>query len=1174
MILWIFVMKMKILRISYVLIVSLSLLTLSQETFAEITSTAFKGVTQHFKKGFEFFSPTIGKAALDSGFIHNLRFYGSVKRVGDEYIKDSGLDGISKLTKILFPSPAGHLAVETLAPNNFAQYVRDTKTVAHLHNFTHETRCYLEKDRQLIQENKLQNESRTELLQQLKSLQVEIATLKKNHKENSKIKTPTAENANGALKEKEELKTNLAKQLKEANDSIQAELKENKKNFDNYKASITNSIIESLVLKKNNEDKIIKETIEGITNSIVSSLSEEEKDIYPSHTTEQILSAFFCCKFNTQQDIWHLLGNMDEKIVDKTNLPKTDDYLAQDDLRKISSKTDAYDHDDLFALAESDIWTALTPYRPGISPLSNGTTYYYNRAKDEYDKGNTFADCVEMAYRHIINMISYDNVKGEFDLTEIRKIAKNSPYFKNFEEFYERQTPRLANAGNIEMRSLWNSVVGDLNTPQDSLKIIYNREGANEIRSGFINFVRTFQKIFGLTLKDLPQKDLSSKIEWLEESIMTIFKAINSTKTYSFDLSDLIEKDNDLSGNIKITVVDAKTRKGYCFTFYGEPGVHSAISNLTVLNKVEEEDFTENLKTHANMIQSGTTDDTLWLVTNKDTLIKDKVNHPLHLMFTMPLEDNDSKIKLLKTINENFESWRKSYLSNQKNLNTFKVMLGNTLNDIYWYDQATIKKISPQIVLLLEKDDLQDTLSGSVKAIKLDSTTGAANVIQKLKNLDTLHLSKVTDIKDLSFLKSTHDKLEAINLRGSSIETLNGIEMFPNLKDLYVSSTRNIESIVHLNDHNVIKYLDLGGSAINNIDDLCIPNLEELYLSNTISLKYLSFKQPHLKLHTIDLIGSGVSTVNNLGNCPNLEEFCIANSDGWPKSKLTSISLNGSLDKLTKLDLNAAEDLLTISGLNCPNAEKILLNSKKLETLSFKYPMPGLKIIDTWGQGLTKILGLDNCLNLEEVRIVNANLQALPVKQIHEYLKVIIASNLRRSKTSIFQEILDKSPNLNVISMGGVGRQPPKDNFHRVHRSPISHMKKTPKHIVENLSFNSSRNSLTNISITYSDLEDIEGLEHCSNLEVLNLQGSIIPKLSIGTPLNKLAEISFYCARKLSSLEGLDNCPNLKKLNLEEGGGRSLKTITFEKDNKDLVIKGIRKNQITGMNHLDESRFF
>jgi hypothetical protein len=63
-------------KVFYPLALSAAVL-FSTSAKAVISPTAFKGVSQHYTQGHKFFSLTLGKAALESGFVYNLRINGN-----------------------------------------------------------------------------------------------------------------------------------------------------------------------------------------------------------------------------------------------------------------------------------------------------------------------------------------------------------------------------------------------------------------------------------------------------------------------------------------------------------------------------------------------------------------------------------------------------------------------------------------------------------------------------------------------------------------------------------------------------------------------------------------------------------------------------------------------------------------------------------------------------------------------------------------------------------------------------------------------------------------------------------------------------------------------------------------------------------------------------------------
>src|ERR1700722_2762466 len=93
---------------------ALASMLFSSSAMAKIPSLAFIGVTEFFLKGKEFYSPTLGEAELDSGFMEDLLFYGpfeaayNAKGVRD-YSKDTSDNSLWNVAKILMPSVSGQL---------------------------------------------------------------------------------------------------------------------------------------------------------------------------------------------------------------------------------------------------------------------------------------------------------------------------------------------------------------------------------------------------------------------------------------------------------------------------------------------------------------------------------------------------------------------------------------------------------------------------------------------------------------------------------------------------------------------------------------------------------------------------------------------------------------------------------------------------------------------------------------------------------------------------------------------------------------------------------------------------------------------------------------------------------------------------------------------------------
>lgn len=118
------------------------------EGFAIIPLSCYRGITELFTD--KHYSPTMGAAALESGLIYNLRFYGLFKNgMGQDtehpgtlkrsWVRDAGSDPIAQLIITLFPSSAGVLNSFTRGDRNFGKFATPG-LVAELLNYMYELR--------------------------------------------------------------------------------------------------------------------------------------------------------------------------------------------------------------------------------------------------------------------------------------------------------------------------------------------------------------------------------------------------------------------------------------------------------------------------------------------------------------------------------------------------------------------------------------------------------------------------------------------------------------------------------------------------------------------------------------------------------------------------------------------------------------------------------------------------------------------------------------------------------------------------------------------------------------------------------------------------------------------------------------------------------------------------
>lgn len=777
---------------------ALFIMIIPQDVFSKLPYNTFKGVTDCFRHDREYNSPTLGMAALDGGLVDNLRFFGNFTAAYQknpqtgiftherDFANDSSRDPVWRMIRFFFPSTAGQISGESRHYLNLGKYIHNPKTMALFLNYANvirhgENRTKNEKMKEL--KEKIKNSILTEEI--LKSpeivkynLEIEekIASAKLNNLETSKQVNKIIDQLEIEQHPQEELKKVVLEEVKKRLEEIRTintsaimelfekdinkTLRENNKNklswddFLNFvkkhmKSSSDNyfNITKLQEMEKNKFEFIfMAQTLNPLLNFINTVINTEKnedaqnKSIYPLYTPEQIITAFFCYKFDERKDIKEFLEGLDVSIIDpdKVSQFNSQALLNRDELDEIALK-DTYNLDDIFALTTSDLWTSLTPYREGSELLSNGNALYYDRKMDNYlrDKGY-FADCGEIAMRHLINFIIYDPENRSFDLNSIRQYVNeknDNPYFQNFIEFYKVQKPDLANNGSLQIRSLWNKVVGDLNTNlDDPFRVNYAQQN-NELETGFVNLIKVFKKIFNLQIDPFPTDTLQVKKIWLEKSFQTLFMALNPNRSYQLNLDEVQEdktNKNEISGIIQITVLekDPLTQQNiplFILEFSSDFGKHSEVEKFEIIKKdpkieAQIEEFSRLLMTEEKTnIKRKSAEEAIWFLTTNMTLKNEKYeNYPqLYQLFDRPISDFTDQIRWLQTLNLNYD-----YFNNLFTLDTFRGMLKNIIAQLDLSDQHTLKNAAETLYRLIIRSEwtmkeLKNSYNEALKSVQI-----------------------------------------------------------------------------------------------------------------------------------------------------------------------------------------------------------------------------------------------------------------------------------------------------------------------------------------------------------------------------------------------------------------------------------------------------------------------
>lgn len=289
--------------------VFVALVSLSHVGNAVLNNISFRNITKQFKPEYQYLSPTVGKAALERGLIYNLRFFGLLTPGIDSetgrrlYTSDEGHDALMRLLIVLFPSSSGELASSSLGASNFGRYATP-KMVAMLLNYAHACR---EEKKATSRPTTPNEEEKYAYVDTERKVNTESETMIRTED----MKTNT-------------LQTTSRKTINPTKYTNTASKKQKKEN-ESDSSSDSGSIVDDHLLKKlliDNEmgkgdaRKVEKAIFANIKQSIDAEIAPLTP--YPAYTTEQIILAFFCHKFNTQGDLWDLLNHLNPALLNIT----------------------------------------------------------------------------------------------------------------------------------------------------------------------------------------------------------------------------------------------------------------------------------------------------------------------------------------------------------------------------------------------------------------------------------------------------------------------------------------------------------------------------------------------------------------------------------------------------------------------------------------------------------------------------------------------------------------------------------------------------------------------------------------------------------------------------------------------------------------------------------------
>jgi hypothetical protein len=929
-------------------------LVTSSVVHSTINPLLFKRVLGCFRPGMEVYAPNLGQVALKIGLVETIRMYGVQPGLETDgkrkWINDKApdRDPVVALARVLFPSPTGQLTPETSSLKNIGRYLK-VADIANLLNFCKRIR--------------------------------DIEQHAQNHRLFYKEETPQSQYWNKKNSEKKGNKlSNIFYHSKKK--SIQDFLAlfdrfSNDLYFQDFLENFTFDIKENEQFKK-------------LIYFLFKIIEREERldwypqNLYPKYQSEQLLNAFFCLKFGAD-DIPELLENLDDSIVNKdalfqpyeSCLSSSSDgemvdnaqstLITQDDVNEVLLKAQNgpsdLSLDDVWVLLSKDALLNITPYSDTKLPINNGLVDMYNRTDDELIDNHQFPDCVETTVRHLCNLALYSDKIQSFDLEKLRVHMQGSPYLKNIENFYALQTPHKANSGERSIRNAWNKVVAGVDDVRYCRK--YNDaylKNYNELDSGIINILSLVNTIFVLDLAPKPvyQDDVQfvqATSQWVKDSLQKLFHVLSPQKKCVINVANVEHFKRLESGQIDCSCIITITVDKSVEFVVDVMSSHAKFNSIKIVKKEEQfpNDLYQAIKEEIYDF-NATVCESVCLLNKR---LHDAISIPIYKLFNLPINDSAEIIKAL----ENLCILLEQKLVLEKSVEMY---LKNLLQSFLWSDVYMAKRIQPVIKqlkqLLRNQGRCQEIFKHEVKYINGEILDEDAAVLLTFFS----GVESFSGLKKDSFIfriSELHEAIKKINLSGSEIQKIEGLENCPNLEELVVMTAKNLRHIELLSQMSLLKTIDLSGTQVEEIQGLenC-PNLQNLNL-NGINVKILKLPCGMNNLKQIDLSCSSVEEIIGLENCPSLENISLICS-----KNLKILKLSPQMNQLKSINLSWSV-IEQIDGLdNCKNIENLdLYKTNNLKKIKLSGKMNQLKTIDVSLSGVEEIEIIGHMPELVEI---------------------------------------------------------------------------------------------------------------------------------------------------------------------------------------------------------------
>ena len=928
-------------------------------------------------------------ALLKSGVVENVRFYGNIMEIETvngirRYTSDKG-DAFIELLYMLYPSPAGDLNTNTnfKGRNSFAMYGGMSselvaKFFAILNDYRNSKIEIPEEFKYITLKEKRGEDNLSYINPEFKNA---LTWLKAKGlltaKDFEKVKA-VEDAINRTEKLKEDLDSakfkieciagipeNEAKvddyfseqeeELKKEPETNEAKLKiiEGLKNL---RISVLRGVKKQLNARRGECKRILKELNSTVKSIESSGISEKAKFLihfintmkkatelevtdgssYPKYLTEHILMSYMCQTLNSSEDVRELYQKIAEQLSqNKTNKTPIPEEKKAAITEKIAAKKEEIAKlNDIIKAAEIQ---ELSPYKSATQ--SNGTTFKIGTIGEDGNvqiQDDTFADCADIAARHIINLLTFANEQNWDlilnganirDLNAKLKEVVDAIGSKSQVKFYDLKTrlqmfflyqrgfiEGIDNEEDIEYRSkngaddvtplartLWEYVICNMN--EENLKngldkdkglypIVYVDGKNHEIETGYINMLKLMWNMANaLNLKSEALDLAKSKIDALsgleeynavifEDALKSIFSLLYTGGEIEFTLSGCQYKNGEITGDTEIDIVKGKQKLD--FTIYHDSGHGETTHNPIKLNlykymeehcKFDESELTKLKELESTSVFDLTEENRSLLETINSELNEHLSNNFLKLLFRSFMNDRFEHVKILPGgFCGAFAKWKLKSDDDFRNTDLYK----------------KYKALSAVVNL----QDEENNVTRIDKVLDVETMREAKKiVVRQIIKDEGKEEKKLSDVIYDKYLKNNEDKREDyLNINDTIC-----FYKFGEIEESYFTNELG-EKQKNMN-FDILKMSEEGKEVRLFIKN--IPENGELIIPSTVyDEKGREYEVTWFgKYSNVDF--ESLKTIKFTGNFENLEIYSYFFNDF---KNLETIEINGKIKKLTILE--------------------------------------------------------------------------------------------------------------------------------------------------------------------------------------------------------------------------------------------------------------------------------